>query len=242
LIIEEGLPMATLERVVNSMRLAADQARVSLITGDTKVVERGKADGLFINTTGIGLVEGGLEIAPSQIRLGDLVLISGDIGRHGISIMASREGLAFESEITSDTAQLATVVSSLIRADIPIHCLRDLTRGGLASALVEIAESSGCSINIVERSISVREDVRGACEILGLDVLHLASEGRLVAFVPAAAAHSALDILRLAPGGEAAAAIGEVTDAGTGRVTLRTALGTSRVVEMFSGEQLPRIC
>lgn len=242
LIIEEGLPMATLEQIVGSVRRAAELAGVTLVTGDTKVVERGKADGLFINTTGIGVIEGTLAIAPDQVRPGDRILVSGDLGRHGIAIMATREGLSFESMIESDTASLVTVVRSLIGAGVRIHCLRDLTRGGLASALVEIAEASGSLINLDESAIPVREDVRGACEILGLDPLHLASEGRLVAFVPAADASTTLDLLRQAPGGDAAAMIGEVLGSAPGRVTMRTPLGTSRIVDMLSGEQLPRIC
>ncbi|MEY4166691.1 MAG: hydrogenase expression/formation protein HypE [Acidobacteriota bacterium] len=242
MIIEEGLPMATLEQIVGSVRRAAELAGVTLVTGDTKVVERGKADGLFINTTGIGVIEGTLAIAPDQVRPGDRILVSGDLGRHGIAIMATREGLSFESMIESDTASLVTVVRSLIGAGVRIHCLRDLTRGGLASALVEIAEASGSLINLDESAIPVREDVRGACEILGLDPLHLASEGRLVAFVPAADASTTLDLLRQAPGGDAAAMIGEVLGSAPGRVTMRTPLGTSRIVDMLSGEQLPRIC
>jgi len=242
LIIEEGLPLETLARIVRSMRRAADEAGVTLVTGDTKVVERGKADGLFVNTSGIGLIDHSLTIAPDQVRTGDAILVSGDLGRHGIAIMATREGLEFESVIGSDTAQLATVVRSLIAAGVEIHCLRDLTRGGLASALVEIAEVSRRQISLTDSAIPIREAVRGACEMLGLDPLHLASEGRLVAFVPAAAAQSALDLLREAPGGETAAVIGQVHDAGGPGVITRTSIGTTRVVEMLSGEQLPRIC
>jgi hydrogenase expression/formation protein HypE len=241
-ILEEGLPMAELERIVGSMRQAADLAGVRLVTGDTKVVDRGKGDGVFINTTGIGVIDHSLVIAPDRIQPGDQIIINGDLGRHGIAIMATREGLSFESEIESDCAPLAGLVGELIEAGIEIHCLRDLTRGGLASALVEIAEASGRHLSIVERQIVVREDVRGACEILGLDPLHLANEGRFLAIVPAAHAARTLDLMQASAAGESAAIIGQVHGAGAHPVTLTTTIGTTRPVDMFSGEQLPRIC
>lgn len=241
-ILEEGLPMALLERVVSSMRRAADLAGVCLVTGDTKVVDRGKGDGIFINTTGIGVIEHSLVIAPDRIRAGDQIIVNGDLGRHGIAIMATREGLEFESEIESDCTSLAGIVGELIAAGIGIHCLRDLTRGGLASALVEIAEASTRPLSIIEREIPVREDVRGACEILGLDPLHLANEGRFMAVVAAPDAPRALAILRQSPTGENATIIGEVHDSPSNRVTMKTSIGSTRIIDMFSGEQLPRIC
>jgi hydrogenase expression/formation protein HypE len=241
-ILEEGLPMETLWRVAQSMRRAADEASVQLITGDTKVVDKGKGDGIFINTAGVGVVEHGLSISPASVRPGDAVLLSGDLGRHGIAIMAEREGLAFESAIESDCAPLADLVIKLIDAGIEIHCLRDLTRGGLASALVEIAEAANLQIRIDESSIPVREDVRGACEILGFDPLYLANEGRFVAFVAAPDAGRALDILRSHPPGDGSCLIGKVTNESSPAVVMRSRIGAMRIVDMFSGEQLPRIC
>ena len=200
-IIEEGLPMETLWRVVCSMRDAARHCGVQIITGDTKVVDKGKGDGLFINTAGIGVIEHEQKIAPQNVRPGDVVLVNGDLGRHGMAIMAVREGLEFESRIESDSAPVHDVVLQLIAAGIEIHCLRDLTRGGLASALNEIAEASGVRIEVVEKSVPVREDVHAACEMLGLDPLHVACEGRLVAFIAANDAERALAILQgLRPG------------------------------------------
>ena len=184
-ILEEGLPMETLWRVVCSMRDAAQRCGVQIITGDTKVVDKGKGDGLFINTAGIGVIEHGQTIAPQNVRPGDVVLVSGDLGRHGMAIMAVREGLEFESQIESDSAPVAGLVMELLKAGIEIHCLRDLTRGGLASALNEIAEAAGVKIAIEEKSVPVREDVHAACEMLGLDPLHVACEGRFAAFIVA---------------------------------------------------------
>ena len=241
-ILEEGLPLQQLEQIVISMRRAADLAGVTIVTGDTKVVDRGKGDGIFINTTGIGLLEHSLVIAPDRLLPGDQILINGDLGRHGIAIMASREGLNLETVIESDCAALNGVVGDLIRAGIEIHCLRDLTRGGLASALVELAEAAHRHLEIDESGIAVREDVQGACEILGLDPLHLANEGRFLVVVPANDAPRTLDLLRRTPTGTTAAIIGHVAESGPSRVTLKTRLGTTRIVEMLSGEQLPRIC
>ncbi len=241
-ILEEGLPMETLWKVVQSMRQAADAAGVQLVTGDTKVVDKGKGDGIFINTAGIGVIEHALTIAPASVQPGDAVLLSGDLGRHGIAIMAEREGLAFESAIETDCAPLADLVLGLLAADIAPHCLRDLTRGGLASALVEIAEVARVQISIDERAIPVREDVRGACEILGFDPLYLANEGRMVLFVAAMQAERALQILRAHPLGEGACQIGAVKANAAPLVTMKSVIGTTRIVEMFSGEQLPRIC
>ncbi|MFO7167898.1 MAG: hydrogenase expression/formation protein HypE [Chloroflexota bacterium] len=242
LIIEEGLPMETLRRVVQSMRQAADAAGVQLVTGDTKVVDRGTGDGIFINTAGIGVIEHGLTIAPASVRPGDALLLSGDLGRHGIAIMAVREGLEFESAIESDSAALAGVVGSLLAAGIEIRCMRDLTRGGLASALVEIAEAAQVSIDIDERAIPVCDDVRGACEILGLDPLYVANEGRFVCFVPAEQADRALEVMRAHPLGAGASLIGHVGGDTPGLVTMTSGIGASRIIDMLSGEQLPRIC
>ncbi|OGC95779.1 MAG: hydrogenase expression/formation protein HypE [candidate division Zixibacteria bacterium RBG_16_53_22] len=241
-IIEEGLPTETLWRVAQSMKQAAENAGVTIVTGDTKVVDRGKGDGLFINTAGIGEIAHGLTIAPSAVRLGDVLIINGDIGRHGMAVMAAREGLEFESAIESDCAPLAGAVMNLLEAGIQIHCLRDLTRGGLASALVEIAEAGSIHINIEEAAISVREDVQGACEILGFDPLYVANEGRFIAIVPEAETARALDILRSDKDFMRGAIIGRVTGGRPGIVTMKSRIGATRIIDMLSGEQLPRIC
>ena len=241
-ILEEGLPMESLWRVVQSMRVAAEEAGVQLVTGDTKVVDKGKGDGIFINTAGVGLIEHDLTIAPSSVRPGDAVIINGDIGRHGIAVMAVREGLDFESSIESDCAPVADLVLDLLDSGIEVHCLRDLTRGGLASALVEISQAAGVSIALDESSIPVAEEVQGACELLGLDPLHVANEGRFVAFVPRDAADRALETMRSHPLGRGASAIGYVGAGPPARVTMRSGIGANRIVDMLSGEQLPRIC
>jgi len=241
-ILEEGLPMETLWRIVQSMKGAAAAAGVELVTGDTKVVDRGKGDGVFINTAGVGVILHNMVIAPSSVRPGDRVLLSGDVGRHGIAIMAAREGISFESEIESDCAPLSAVVMALIDAGIDIHCMRDLTRGGLASALVEIAEAARLHVDIDERAIPAREDVRGACEMLGLDPLYVANEGRFAAFVSPRDAECALAIMRSHPSGAEAAIIGSVAGEPPGLVTMKSKIGASRIVDMISGEQLPRIC
>ncbi|HUN46696.1 MAG TPA: hydrogenase expression/formation protein HypE [Stellaceae bacterium] len=242
LVLEEGLPIGLLRRVVDSMRRAAEAAGVRMVTGDTKVVERGKGDGVYINTTGVGLVVAQRPVAPTEVRAGDVVLLSGDVGRHGVAIMSVREGLEFESAIESDCAPLAGLVLAMIEAGVDLHCLRDLTRGGLATALIEIAEAAKVDIRVTESAIAVSDPVRGACEILGLDPLYVANEGRFVAFVPPEQAERALAIMRRHPLGAGAAAIGTV-EPGTGMgVVLRGLLGGSRVLDMLSGEQLPRIC
>ena len=241
-ILEEGLPMEMLWRVVQSMREAADAAGVQLVTGDTKVVDRGKADKLFINTAGVGLIEHDISINPASVKTGDMILLNGDLGRHGIAIMAVREGLEFETVIESDCAPVADLVLKLIAEGIEIHCLRDLTRGGLTSALIEISEAGGVHCEIDEAAIPVREDVQGACEILGFDPLYLANEGRFVAFVAAQDAERALALMKQHPMGPGACLIGRVTDEATNYVTLKSAIGTSRILDMFTGEQLPRIC
>jgi hydrogenase expression/formation protein HypE len=241
-ILEEGLPMETLERVTDSMREAASEAGVKFVTGDTKVVDRGKADGLFINTAGIGLVETELSISPQAIRPGDGILLNGDIGRHGMAIMSVREGLSFESPIQSDSASLAGLVLVLLASGVEIHCLRDATRGGLASVLVEIAQASRQSVLVDEAKIPVMEEVRGACEILGLDPLYVANEGRFVAFIAKKDINKAQEIMQKHPMGVGTRLIGQVTEEGKGLVTLKSGIGAARILDMLSGEQLPRIC
>jgi hydrogenase expression/formation protein HypE len=241
-ILEEGVDMETVWRVVSSMRKAADAAGVILVTGDTKVVDRGKGDQLYVNTAGIGVVEHERNIGPSSVRAGDAVLVSGDLGRHGMAIMSAREGLEFESSIESDCAPLYTPVRALLQADIEVHCLRDLTRGGLASALVEIALASNLHVHLDEARVPVRDDVRAACEILGLDPLYVANEGRFVAFVAPGDAARAKDVLRSHEVCANASLIGTVDDDAEGTVSLRSPIGATRIVDMLSGEQLPRIC
>jgi hydrogenase expression/formation protein HypE len=241
-ILEEGLPMNTLWRVVQSMKSAAEQAGVQLVTGDTKVVDRGKGDGIFINTAGIGVIESDHVIAPASVRPGDSIILSGDIGRHGIAIMAVREGLEFESTIESDCAPLSAMVMDLLATGAQVRCMRDLTRGGLASALIEIAEATRLQIEIEESAIPMLEDVQGACEILGFDPLYVANEGRFVVFLPAAEADRALQRLRAHPIGAQACVVGKVQEGTPGLVTMRSRIGGMRVVDMLSGEQLPRIC
>lgn len=240
-ILEEGLETETLWQIIGSMKRSAEDAGVSLVTGDTKVVDRGKGDKIFINTAGVGVIDHDLTIGPKQVREGDAIIVSGDIGRHGIAIMAAREGLEFETAIESDCAQLASTVRSLIDAGIDIHCMRDLTRGGLASALVEITETCGREINIEESKIVVREDVRGACEILGFDPMYLANEGRFVLFVPESDVDRALELMSSNGPDSQPTRIGSVSSEASG-VILKSIIGANRIVDMFSGEQLPRIC
>jgi hydrogenase expression/formation protein HypE len=241
-ILEEGLPMETLRRVVAAMKSAAEFAGVAVVTGDTKVVDKGKGDGIFINTAGIGLLECALDIGPDAVQPGDVVIVSGDLGRHGTAILSVREGLEFESAIESDAALLWPAVEALIAAGVEVHCLRDLTRGGLASALNEIAASRGVAIEVAESAIPVNEVVKGACEILGLDPFYVANEGRFTAVVPARDAELALATLQKVPVSSGAVRIGTVEDGPAGAVLLRTRIGGRRVMDMLSGEQLPRIC
>jgi hydrogenase expression/formation protein HypE len=241
-ILEEGFLLSDLSRIVASIGDAARACAVAVVTGDTKVVERGKGDGLYLNTAGVGVIEHPLSIHPGSVRSGDAILVSGDLGRHGIAIMAVREGLAFETTIQSDCAPLSVMVRDLIEAGIEVHCLRDLTRGGLGSALNEIAAAARLAICVHEERIPVAEPVAGACELLGLDPLYVANEGRLVAFVPQAQAERALTVLRRHPSGTAAAIIGEVTPEPSAQVSLVSRIGVTRTLDLLSGEQLPRIC
>jgi len=277
-ILEEGLEMETLRTVVNSMQQAAANASVKLVTGDTKVVDKGKGDGIFINTSGIGVIEEfpclaksarhgaspvgeatengmphvspGLRdvgttaacIGPASVQPGDAVFVSGDLGRHGIAILSVREGLEFESPILSDCANVWPSVEALLKAGIEIHCLRDLTRGGLATTLNEIANDRNVCIKLEESLIPVNETVQGACEILGLDPLYVANEGRFAVFVPAAQSDAALEVMKKVEVSEAAVRVGKVEESPARTVVLQSRIGGNRVVDMLSGEQLPRIC
>jgi hydrogenase expression/formation protein HypE len=237
LILEEGLPMPLLQQVVASIRLAAQRCGVPVVTGDTKVVERGKGDGIYINTAGIGRVDHGLQIGPKAVRSGDAILVSGDLGRHGVAILAARQELGFRTELRSDLAPLQEPVRALLAADLELHCLRDLTRGGLASALHEISRGAGLGVLVRENAIPIAPEVDAACELLGLDPLAMANEGRFVLFLPAHQADRALAVLqRFQP---SAASIGSVRGEA---VLLETSLGLQRRLELGRGESLPRIC
>ena len=242
-IIEEGLPMETLRRVAESLHRAAKAAGVEVVTGDTKVVEKGSGDELFINTSGLGSVPEGVRLSADQARPGDCILLSGSIGEHGIAVLAQREGLEFESQIVSDSAPLHTLVAAMLAAAPgALRCLRDPTRGGLSSALNEIAGQSRVGMMIDEPSIAVREEVKGACELLGLDPLYVANEGKLIAIAAPEAAKKILGAMRGHPLGQGASIIGTVQESNPGLVTMRTVLGTTRIVDMLAGDQLPRIC
>lgn len=241
-ILEEGFPLADLDRIAGSMRAAAAAAGVLVVTGDTKVVDRGKADGCFITTTGLGVVEHGGEISADRARPGDVVILSGPIAEHGMAIMAARADLELEAPVASDTAPLHELVAAMVATGAEIHCLRDPTRGGVATALNEIASRSGVGMVLDERAVPVREPVRGVCELLGLDPLYVASEGRLLALAPAGDAGRLLESMRGRPEGRGARVIGEVVEDEARLVVLRTAVGGRRIVDMLAGEQLPRIC
>lgn len=241
-IIEEGLPMEELWIIVQTMQFAAERAGVALVTGDTKVVDKGKGDRIFINTSGVGVIEPGIDISPSRTTSGDKIILSGKIAEHGMAIMSVREGLEFETELKSDTAPLNGLVAAMFAESKNIHVLRDPTRGGIASALNEIAEKAVVGITISEDLIPISEEVRGACEILGLDPLYVANEGRLLAFVSTDDASRVLQTMRDHEHGRGAVIIGEVTSNHPGTVVMRSSIGGTRVVDMLSGEQLPRIC
>jgi hydrogenase expression/formation protein HypE len=242
-IIEEGFSMEDLRRVTDSMVRSAEAAGVQIVTGDTKVVNKGQADKLFINTAGIGGLERPYMLGADRIRTGDRILINGTVADHGVAILSCREGLAFETTVESDSAPLNGLIDTILNTvGDQVHALRDPTRGGVASALNEFAETSGVGIRLDEARIPIAEPVRGACELLGLDPLHVANEGKLLAVVDPAAADEALQAMRSHPYGGEAAMIGDVVAEDPGRVTLRTRLGTWRIVDMLVGEQLPRIC
>jgi len=241
-IIEEGFSIEQLRRVVDSMHRAAAAVGVEIVTGDTKVVERGKGDGLFITTTGIGSVPEGIDLSADRARPGDKVLLSGSIGDHGIAILAQREGLEFETTIESDSAALHTLVADMLAVSCEIRCMRDPTRGGLSSSINEIAKQSKVGIELEEGAILVRDEVRGACELLGLDPLYVANEGKLIAIVAPEAAEDLVRVMRRHPLGADARIIGAVNKEDSGWVTMRTPLGTTRIVDMLAGDQLPRIC
>lgn len=241
-ILEEGLSLETLQRVVASVGQAAQAAGVAVVTGDTKVVERGKGDGLFINTSGVGRVRPGINLSADQARPGDAIILSGSIGEHGITILSQREGLEFDSPIGSDCAALHTLVAAMLEASPAIRCMRDPTRGGVSSALNEIAAQSRVGMALEESAILIQDAVRGACELLGLDPLYVANEGKLLAIADAAEADGIVNAMRAHPLGSQARVIGRVTEEHPGLVTLRTSLGTTRIVDMLSGDQLPRIC
>lgn len=242
LVIEEGLPFEELERIVNSIKAAADEAEVKVVTGDTKVVDRGSADRLFINSAGVGVVPPDADISGSNAKPGDKVILSGTIGDHGIAVMSQREGLQFNVPVESDCAPLNKLVAEMLETSAAIHCLRDPTRGGLATTLNEFASKSGVGIIIEEEKILVQEAVRAACELLGFDPLYVANEGKLVAIVAPEAADKVLAAMVQNQYGRNAAIIGEVTANQPRRVVMKTSLGASRIVDMLSGELLPRIC
>lgn len=241
-IIEEGFSKKDLERVVASVKEAADEAGVAIVTGDTKVVDRGSVDKLYINTAGVGTVAQNADISGGNARPGDKILLSGPIGDHGIAVMSKREGLSFSTQLTSDCAPLNGLVASMLEASSNIHCLRDPTRGGLATTLNELARQSQVKILIEEEQVSVREEVLAACEMLGFDPLYVANEGKLVAVVAASDAQHVLEAMRENRYGEQAVIIGEVVEDDPGRVVMKTHLGTTRIVDMLTGDLLPRIC
>ncbi len=241
-ILEEGVEFDLLDRVVASMRAAADEAGVSIIAGDTKVVQRGKADGVYINTTGIGLIEDGLEIGGALAQPGDVVILSGPMGDHGIAVLSARGELGFDADVVSDVAPLNGLIAAMLAASDQVHVLRDPTRGGVATTLNEIAKQSNLGITLYEKSLPVRPAVRAACEMLGFDPLYIANEGKLIAIVGREEADRVLDVMRRTRYGEESVIIGEVQTASPGRVLLKTVIGSHRIVDVLLGELLPRIC
>ena len=242
-ILEEGFPITDLKRIVASMQTTAARAGAAIITGDTKVVDKGKGDGIFINTAGIGVITHNQTINPKQIQPGDNIILSNDIARHGIAIMLEREGIRFNHKIVSDCNDLSGLINNLLEKALDIHCLRDLTRGGLASGLIELAATSACEFEILEKNIPIQDDVQSACDILGLDPMYIANEGCCVLFIPEAQTAQMLKLLQANPLSHHARHIGSVTAKhDRGRVSIKTHLGSHRVLELLSGEQLPRIC
>jgi hydrogenase expression/formation protein HypE len=241
-VLEEGLAIADLRRILDSMAECAEEAGVRIVTGDTKVVERGHGDGVYINTAGVGVLADGVDLSGSHCRPGDAVLLSGTLGDHGIAVVSTREGLSFGTDIVSDAAPLNGLVAAVLAAAPGTRCFRDPTRGGLASCLNELADASDVGITVDEESVPVREQVRGACEMLGYDVFQVANEGKMVAVVPAEQAEAALAAMRGTRYGADAALVGEVTDGPVGRVYVKTTFGATRIMDMLVGEQLPRIC
>lgn len=242
-ILEEGLPMDRLVEIVNSMKRAADEAGARIVTGDTKVVEKGKGDGVYINVSGVGAIEAKSEISPRSVEPDDTILLCGDVGRHGVAVMAAREGIAFDTDLKSDCAPLSPMIRALIDSGVRIHCLRDLTRGGLATSLVELSESCRLNIEIEENTIPVSKEVDSACEFLGLDPMYVANEGRCIVILPQADAELALDTMRRFEPGQNAVRIGQFSATqNIPHVTAATSFGTRRLLTLLSGEQLPRIC
>ncbi len=242
LILEEGFSMNDLWKIITSMKQAASKNNIQLITGDTKVVDKGSGDGIYINTTGIGMIKDGIDISPAKVCDGDVIIVSGDIGRHGMAIMSVRKGLDFETTIKSDTAALTDVVETLINENIEIHCLRDPTRGGLATTLIEIAETSNLEMKLEEALIPVSDQVSGACEVLGFDPLYVANEGRFIVIVPEKEAELTLEVLRSNSLCQQACIIGTVSRGQVGTVISKTQIGGQRILDRLSGDQLPRIC
>ncbi|MBU0463014.1 MAG: hydrogenase expression/formation protein HypE [Proteobacteria bacterium] len=242
LILEEGLPVKDLRIILETMAIAARKAGVKIVTGDTKVVPKGKADKIFINTSGIGVIPAHINVSGSNAKPGDKIIISGTIADHGIAVLSSREGLKFDSDIKTDSAPLNKMVQSIIQSDCDIHVLRDPTRGGLGTTLNEIASQSKVGIKIDEQSLPIRGAVQGICELLGFDPLYIANEGKLIAFVPEKYAQKALELIQRDEFGKDAVIIGEVTKEDPGRVFLKTRIGGLRIIDMLTGEQLPRIC
>jgi hydrogenase expression/formation protein HypE len=241
-VLEEGLPVADLRRILETMAMTAEEAGVRIVTGDTKVVERGHGDGVYINTAGLGVIPDGVDLSGSHCRPGDAVLLSGTLGDHGIAVVSVREGLSFGTDIVTDAAPLADLVAAVLHAAPGVRCFRDPTRGGLSSTLNELASASKASITVEEASVPVHEQVRGACELLGYDVYQVANEGKMVAVVPPEQAQAALAAMRSTRYGADAAIVGEVTEGAAGRVYVRTSFGSRRIMDMLVGEQLPRIC
>lgn len=241
-ILEEGFPFASLAKIVQSMAAAAEKAGIKIVTGDTKVVSRGAVDGIFINTSGIGVIEYEGSLSVKSIKSGDVIIVNGTIGDHGAAIMKARENLGFEADVTSDSAPLNGLIAEILKASPNIHCMRDATRGGLGAILAEIAQNAKIRINIFEQEIPVNENVRGICEILGLDPMFLANEGKMVVFCPAADADKVLAVMKKHEFGGNATIIGNVGESGQGRVVLRTSIGGERVVDLPTGELVPRIC